>query len=491
MRQSGLLMHITSLPGPEGIGTLGHEAYDFVDFVKKSGCSVWQMLPIGPTGFGDSPYQSPSTFAGNPLIISIELLEEDGLLEKGSLIPGDGGSLVNFEKMNQDKNALLQRSFDQSYSKIKKMVSAFAKENSWVIPFAQYQALCEQYGHFYLWPVKARTYYVDHNKETASLLKSLTDRINFHAYVQYLFDDQWKRLKKYAEEQSIQFFGDMPIYVAPGSADIWQNPRLFQLDEKLEPKRVAGVPPDYFSEDGQLWGNPLYDWPKMREENYEWWISRLNRMKDLFDIVRIDHFIGFANYYSIPADSKTAKIGKWIVDGGKTFFKTVKKKLPELNIIAEDLGEVSDRVKDLLKFVGYPGMKVLLFCFGGDHTNPHRPDNIIENSVVYSGTHDNDTSLGWWNDADENMRKSAQYVLNIENGDHFAWEMVKTAFMSRANMAIVPVQDLLELDNSARMNIPGTVGGRNWRFRLGQGLLTEMEAEKLKKLNEQSGRMHE
>lgn len=466
MRQSGILLHVTSLSGPEGIGTLGKSAFAFVDFLASSGCGVWQMLPVGPTGYGDSPYQSPSTFAGNPLLIDLETLEEQGLLKKGVFSPAQPTQAVDYFIVRRDKEKALEASFSYGYSKVRDEVAAFVAARPFVRPYAEYQALCEHFGWFYAWPLSARVYCADHNEETARLINTLSDRVLYNEYVQYLFDKQWNALKNYAHEHGVRLFGDMPIYVAPGSADVWMNPSLFQLDKELNETRVAGVPPDYFSRDGQLWGNPLYNWRAMRKDGYRWWIDRLRAMGERFDIVRIDHFIGFANYYSIPAGAKNARVGKWVRNRGKTLFKAIKSALPDLSIVAEDLGAVNGRVRRLLKFCGYPGMKVLVFGFSGDDKNQHRPQHIGENSIVYTGTHDNDTVLGWWNRIGEAERACAIRSLNMQAGDEICDAMVRAAFASKARMAVIPIQDLLCLQNDARMNIPGTIGGQNWRYRM-------------------------
>ncbi len=485
MRQSGILLHITSLPGPEGIGTLGDSALSFIDFLADSGCGIWQMLPVGPTGYGNSPYQSPCCFAGDPLLIDLKTLEAQDYLEKGSVRIAPETCRVDYDAVRAEKETMLTRAFSYSFEKIRPQVEAFVHSHPWAEPFAQYQALCEKLGWFYLWPVSARRYQIDKNSETQRILDSMADRIQYHEYAQYLFDEQWKKLKNHAQERGILLFGDMPIYVAPGSADVWMHPQFFQLDSALNPTRVAGVPPDYFSADGQLWGNPLYNWKALRKDNYSWWIQRLMAMAEKFDIVRIDHFIGFANYYSIPSGAKTARIGKWVNNRGKAFFRVVKKELPSLQIIAEDLGAVNARVRRLLRFCGYPGMKVLLFGFSGDDTNAHRPCNIGENCVVYTGTHDNDTALGWWNRIAEPERKCAISSLSMQPGADICDALVRAAFASPAERAIVPIQDLLCLGNEARMNTPGTVGGDNWRFRLFSRQLSETLRARLRLLNRQ------
>ena len=488
MRQSGVLLHITSLPGAEGIGTMGKSAHAFIDFLSESGCGIWQVLPVGPTGYGDSPYQSPSCYAGNPLLIDLQMLEDEGILPPGSLQKHPEAPYVDFPAVIQEKEKLLRLAYQTGYASLKKEVQSFIKTHEWVKPYARYCALQQKFGYFYDWPVFLRRYYKDKNEQAAQVIDSLRNAVSYHAFVQFLFDRQWNMLKKHAEEKNIRLFGDMPIYVAPGSCDIWTNPDLFQLDEDLNPQRVAGVPPDYFSEDGQLWGNPLYDWDKMRLDGYQWWIQRLKGMQERFHIVRIDHFIGFANYYSIPADAKTAKIGEWIPNDGQALFRQIKKQLPDLRIIAEDLGVVSDRVKKLLKYVGYPGMRVLVFGFSGGDDNPHRPQNFRKNCVIYTATHDNDTSLGWWLQASDWEKKTAREILHLKEHSDVALAMVRRVFSSRAETVIVPLQDLLGLDNAARMNTPGTCGGLNWRYRVTGMPFTERLKKKIIRLNKSSRR---
>ena len=489
MRQSGMLVHLTSLAGPEGIGTLGAPAREMIDFLHDAGVGVWQMLPVGPTGYGASPYQSPSTFAGNPLLIDLKSLREEGILPAGVAFEAEPASKVDFDAVEKTKAACLQQAFDASIASLKPEVERFADGKPWVWPYAQYQALVEAHGPFHTWPVALRRYPADHNAETARELETLKDRVLYHAFVQYLFDRQWTALRTYAADKKISLFGDIPIYVAPGSCDVWQNPLYFQVDRDLNPQRVAGVPPDYFSADGQLWGNPLYRWLRLWMHGYDWWIDRLRGIGERFDIIRIDHFIGFANYYSIPADAKNARSGKWVKNSGRLFFRKVRQQLPDLTIIAEDLGVTSGRVKKLLTYTSFPGMKVLVFGLDSDESNPHHPANITENSVAYTGTHDNDTTLGWWRTRDEEVKAAAMKKLGEVDDDTVVWAMLKTAFESPANTAVAPMQDFLNLGTEARMNLPGTVGGGNWRYRMDGASLTDALAEKMRALVRESKRL--
>ncbi len=465
MRESGILLHITSLPSLGGIGTLGACAYRFVDYLRDAGMQIWQMLPIGPTGYGQSPYQSASTFAGNPLLIDCVLLIEQGFLGADSYAPLPDSAQVDFDAVAQQKEMLLRQAFARSYSIYQTEVRSFAAQEKWLTDYALFTALKAHFGgvSWQEWPDEgARLRQAEALEKYRSML---ADEIAYHSFVQFLFYRQWFALKEYANRQGIRFFGDMPIYVALDSVDAWAQPGVFQLDQKRRPVRVAGVPPDYFSADGQLWGNPLYDWKKLRRQKYHWWINRLAAMGRFFDLVRVDHFIGFANFYSIPAGAKTARVGKWVKGPGKGFFRRVKKELPQVNIIAEDLGEVNARVKRLLRYCGYPGMKVLCFAFGGGENNPHLPQHHTQNCVVYTGTHDNDTVLGWWHTASENVKAHARRVLHITDDSQLTDAMIAAALQSVADIAIIPMQDYLRLDGMARMNVPGTVGG-NWGWRM-------------------------
>lgn len=489
MRQSGILLHLTSLPSPGGIGTLGKEAYAFVDFLVESGMSIWQVLPISPTGFGDSPYQSVSTFAGNPLLIDLPTLIKEGLMPKVPLKTfGDTPDSVEYGDLVAGKTLLLKQAFAYSREKIQKELYIFRRRQPWVKDYALFSAIKE---HFNLiswmdWPDE------DIRMRKRAALKHyeelLEDTIAYYTFVQYLFFKQWFALKKYANQRGVKLFGDMPIYTAEDSADVWKNPKVFQLDLKHRPLRVAGVPPDYFSSDGQRWGNPLYDWKYLKETGYKWWLKRLKAMGEIYDMVRVDHFIGFANYYSIPAKEKTARNGVWKLGPGKNFFRVVKKELPHLQIVAEDLGAVTDKVVSLLEFCGYPGMKVLSFAFSGNPADPHLPQNYHENSVVYTGTHDNSTVMGWLKGASERDRHMAFKILGITEQDNFAKAMVRAAMLSGADTCVLPMQDILELPDSARMNIPSTIGGINWRWRMLEGQADTKLAGRLKSLNILAGR---
>lgn len=489
MRRSGILMHISSLPGPGGIGSLGKEAYAFADFLKASGMAVWQVLPLGPTGYGESPYQSSSVFAGNPMLISCAALREAGLVayDDGEEFTPDDPERVDYPAVRESKEKLLRRCFAQSEGKLQKELAAFRRENPWVEDFALFTALKARYGGvmWTKWPDREVR-----RRQPAALercRRELDGEIRYHLFCQYLFFRQWFALKRYCNGLGIRLFGDMPIYVAEDSADTWTHPEAFQLDGEGVPKRVAGVPPDFFSADGQLWGNPLYRWFSLRLHGYGWWVERMAAMAKMYDIVRIDHFIGFANYYSVPQGAPNARTGKWIIGPGKSLFRTLERKIPGLNIVAEDLGCVNDRVRRLLTAVGYPGMRVLSFGFGGGEDNPHLPANYVTNSVVYTGTHDNDTVRGWIDTADDAALAQAKQLLGFDKPEDGPAAFVRAVLASRADTAMIPMQDALGLGGWARMNRPGTIGN-NWLWRMAPGAATPELAQRLRRENEATNR---
>ncbi len=489
MRRSGILMHISSLPGPGGIGSLGKEAYAFADFLKASGMAVWQVLPLGPTGYGESPYQSSSVFAGNPMLISCAALREAGLVayDDGEEFTADDPERVDYPAVRESKEKLLRRCFAQSEGKLQKELAAFRRENPWVEDFALFTALKARYGGvmWTKWPDREVR-----RRQPAALercRRELDGEIRYHLFCQYLFFRQWFALKRYCNGLGIRLFGDMPIYVAEDSADTWTHPEAFQLDGEGVPKRVAGVPPDFFSADGQLWGNPLYRWFSLRLHGYGWWVERMAAMAKMYDIVRIDHFIGFVNYYSVPQGAPNARTGKWIIGPGKSLFRTLEKKIPGLNIVAEDLGCVNDRVRRLLTAVGYPGMRVLSFGFGGGEDNPHLPANYVTNSVVYTGTHDNDTVRGWIDTADDAALAQARQLLGFDKPEDGPAAFVRAVLASRADTAMIPMQDVLGLGGWARMNRPGTIGN-NWLWRMAPGAATPELAQRLRRENEATNR---
>ena len=487
MRKSGVLMHITSLPSRGGVGTLGQAAYDFVDFVRDSGMNIWQMLPVGPTGFAESPYQSASSRAGNPLMIDFDQMIADGLLPEGAYEPLPILGEVDFAVVKEQNTALLRQAFEFSRERVADDVAAFEKTHPWVRDYALFCAIKEQFNliSWMEWPDQD----IRHRKPeaVAKYAAELADSVDFYIFGQYIFFSQWERLHAYAKQNGVELMGDLPIYVAEDSADVWLNPDMFELDDDVRPIRIAGVPPDFFQADGQRWGNPLYNWKRHEETKFSWWIDRLRGLNEMFDIVRIDHFVGFANFYAIPATEPTARSGKYELAPGRKLFRRIKKELPELSIVAEDLGIINRRVRSLLEFCGYPGMKLVQFAFDDNDDNENLPENHPVNSIVYTGTHDNDTTLGWWNSCDEKTKAIARKRLGMADYDtDIVSAMLNALFSSPAETAMVPMQDLLNLDTSARMNYPGTVGG-NWLWRMQPTDLTDI-ARKLRILNRRHNR---
>ncbi len=480
MRTSGILMPVFSLPSKYGIGTLGKAAYDFVDFLKKSGQSHWQILPLGVTGYGDSPYQCFSAYAGNPYFIDLEELVEDKLLtfrEIEALDWGEDNNRVDYSVMYISRYKALRIAYTRFKQNQPEDFDGFIAENSfWLEDYALYSAIKESLGGVSVkdWNDGYKTREPEYIEKAKT---ELSDEIGFHKMLQYLFSKQWFALKKYANENGIGIIGDIPIYVAFDSADVWSEPEQFLLDEKLLPKAVAGCPPDGFCPDGQLWGNPLYDWDYMQNDGFNWWIKRIEYSSKLYDMVRIDHFRAFAAFYSIPYGSKTAANGKWVKGPEKALFEAINKKLGKLNIIAEDLGSIDEPVRKLLQFTGFPGMKVLQFAFGSDSENEYLPHNITDrNCIVYTGTHDNDTAIGYMKEAPKAELEFAKKYLNLGEAQSFNWALIKAAMATPANWSIFQMQDFLGLDNSARINAPSTLGD-NWRWRIDSACLNDWLAK--------------
>ena len=483
MRSCGILMHISSLPSPYGIGTFGAEAEKFADWLKEAGQKYWQVLPIGPTGYGDSPYQPFSSFAGNPLLIDLDELVEHGYLEKKSLDNSDYGadpSYVDFDIVNRHKTALLREAFagftdDVGYT------SFVIEEQDWLDDYALFMALKDKFGGR-PWSDWDDDIKLREPESVKRWTEELKDDIKFYKFVQYIFFRQWDRFHRYCNKNGIQLIGDIPIYVSPDCADVWAQPELFELDEKRVPKRVAGVPPDYFSATGQLWGNPLYNWEEMHKTGYKWWLKRIGKSKESFDMLRIDHFRAFDTYYAIPYGHKTAENGTWEKGPGMELFNAIKNDLGDVNIIAEDLGDIFDSVKELLRDTGFPGMRVLQFGFNPDNTdNDHLPHNYPKNCCAYTGTHDNSTIMQWYREADPKSRAMARRYVKPRLFERFSAACVRVVYASPANLAIIPMQDILGLGANARMNVPSTVGG-NWKWRMLPGRLTASRAEKLRSL---------
>ena len=492
MRTSGVLMPISSLPSPYGIGTMGKDAKKFVDFLEKGGQKYWQILPICPTSYGDSPYQSFSSFAGNPYFIDLDYLCKDKLLTKKECESYDWGKSakkVDYGIMYINRYDLLKKAFARFKKNIPDDYSTFCKkEAEWLDEYTLFMALKDANdGH--AWSQWDEQLKVRNEKAIKEAKEKYADDIEFYKMLQYLFFKQWKALKKYANEKGIEIIGDVPIYVAMDSADVWANPKQFYLDKELNPIEVAGCPPDAFSEDGQLWGNPLFRWDVMKKDNYSWWTKRIKAMASLYDIVRIDHFRGFDSYYAIPAKDDTAKNGKWKEGPGMDLFNVLEKKLGKLPIIVEDLGFLTPSVRKLLNDSGFPGMKVIQFAFDPNGGSAYLPHNYPENSVVYTGTHDNDTTRGWYHSTDKATRDFAKEYMNAQrlDEDDLAWDFIRLAMSSKANLCVTPMQDLLNLDGKARINVPSTLGG-NWTWRMKKDAFTPEIRERCRQMNRLYGR---
>ncbi len=477
MRASGVLMHISSLPGNTGIGTLGKEAYRFVDFLKNSGQTFWQVLPLCPTSYGDSPYQSFSTFAGNPYFIDLDLLCEQKLLKKSDYNKIDWGNnpeKVDYNKLSANRFKVLRKA-NNNFISDEKYIN-FCNENSfWLDDFALYMAIKDSYNGK-PWNEWDKDIVLRNEDVLAKIKTKLKNDIEFYKTVQYFFFSQWEKLKEYANNFGIKIIGDIPIYVAGDSADVWSNPKQFLLDEDCNPIEVAGCPPDAFSDEGQLWGNPLYNWDYMKKDKYSWWKNRIEHLCNMCDVIRIDHFRGFESYYCIPADSETAKIGEWRKGPGIEFFKEIERDLGKKDIIAEDLGYLTPAVKKMLRQSKYPGMKVLQFAFDTDEESDYLLHNFTKNSVAYTGTHDNDTVIGYMTKtAPRKTRKRAREYLRLSRKEGYNWGFIKAVLSSNSDTAIITMQDLLGLGNEARMNFPSTVVN-NWQWRANDDYIsTELE----------------
>ncbi|MBQ7341289.1 MAG: 4-alpha-glucanotransferase [Oscillospiraceae bacterium] len=492
MRKSGILMHITSLPGPYGVGSMGKPSYEFIDFLKKAGQSCWQMLPLTPTGYGDSPYQSCSTFAGNHYLIDLPLLIEQGLLEKEEADRVQWNyteTRVDFGLLYQNRLSVLRLAYGRFTENEK--LDLFCKENSsWLPDFALFMALKEENGGkpWYEWEASLKRRDPDAMWQARQRLK---DEVRFYCFIQYLFDTQWQALRSYAHEAGVEIIGDVPIYVPLDSSDVWSNPELFLLDENLDPIAVAGCPPDAFAEDGQLWGNPLYRWDVHEQDGFGWWIRRLAAAGTRFDVVRIDHFRGLESYWSIPYGDETARNGKWVKGPDIAFTDAIKKALPQVQMIAEDLGFITPEVKALRDASGYPGMKVLEFAFDSREPSDYLPHTYTQNSVCYTGTHDNMTMRQWFETADEAAVKYAAEYMNLRHGENWVWGTIRTAMASVSDLCVVQLQDYLDLGGDARMNFPGTQTGDNWVWRAEAGCLADDLAEKIYDMTRLYGRLKE
>lgn len=502
-RASGILLHPTSLPGPFGIGDLGDDAYRFVDFLAGAGQHLWQMLPLGPTGYGDSPYQCLSAFGGNPMLISPARLVAEGLLDADSLadIPPFPRDRVDFGAVGSFKSSLLRQSFDifreRAGTDLRSEFASFCHCNvSWLDDLALFMALKQAHGlaSFENWEDGIRK----HQAKTVAEWKSkLKQEVAFQQYQQFIFFRQWSALREYCAERAVKLIGDIPIFVALDSASVWAHPEMFFLDDGRRPTLVAGVPPDYFSKTGQLWNNPLYRWDVMARDGYAWWVERFRATLAFVDIVRLDHFRGFAKYWEIPAGNETAEHGRWADGPGADLFEKLSAELGEVPIIAEDLGTITPDVIELRERLGYPGMRVLQFAFiSGNSDDVHLPHNYPSNCVVYTGTHDNNTTLGWFRGeaavttlSEETRRLERERVLKYTGtgGEQINWDLIRLAFMSVADTAIIPLQDILGLGGDSRMNTPGTADC-NWSWRFEDGMLTSDLKAKLADLTVVYGR---
>ena len=481
-RSSGILMPISSLPSEYGIGSFGRSAYDFIDFLHSSGQSWWQLLPIGTAGAGNSPYSSFSTYAGNPNYIDLDVLVEEGLLNASDLektVWGSNLESVDYELINSGRPEVLKKAYLTGKEKYASEIESFRSNNSaWLDDYALYMSAKEYFGGkaWYDWPDAGLRMGNAEAKRSYSLL--LFDSIEFIIFCQYIFFRQWNALRVYAKEKGIGFIGDIPIYVPLDSADVWSEPHFFCLDDEFKPVSVAGCPPDFFNDEGQLWGNPLYDWDAMKNDGYGWWIRRIGHASMLYDIIRIDHFRGLSSYWSVPADSENAINGHWCKGPGMDLVGVLTSWFNDTKFIAEDLGDLTPDVFELLKESGLPGMKVLHFAFDPESDSLYLPHNCGEKSVLYIGTHDNNTTLGWLEDISPEEKEYAADYMRIREGESWCRALIRTGMSCCSELFIMQMQDILELDASARMNTPGIPNG-NWRWRMKPGAADEKLAGEL------------
>ena len=491
-RSSGILMPMSSLPSPYGIGTMGKSAYQFVDFLAAAGQKYWQLLPLGPTSYGDSPYQSFSTFAGNPYYIDLDLLIKDKLLKPSEVRSRDWGSdpaRVDYGKIYESRFAVLRLAFERGAERYAEEIAAFRRENAgWLENYALFMAIKRSQGMiaWTAWPDALRLRREDALRDAREELK---EDVDFFVFVQFLFFRQWDALRAYAREKGIRFIGDVPIYVALDSADIWSEPQFFQLDEENLPTEVAGVPPDPFTEDGQLWGNPLYDWDAMKQDGYGWWIRRIDGAKKLYDVLRIDHFRGFESYWAVPYGDTTAKNGVWKPGPGMSLVGVLNSWFSDLDFIAEDLGYTTPEVQKLLADSGLPGMKILQFAFDTHGNSDYLPHNTVPNSCCYIGTHDNETVQGWLKWADKGSVRFAERYLHITADEGWNWGLIRGGMATASRLFVVQMQDVLGLDRSARMNSPGTASG-NWQWRMLPDAYDRALAKKLRGYTETYRRLN-
>lgn len=491
MRKSGVLMHITSLPGNYGVGTMGKHAYAFVDFLKRGGQSCWQLLPLTPTGYGNSPYQSNSTFAGNPYLIDLELLAEEGLLtwqELDSVRWSDQEDKVDFGALYQNKLGVLRKAFQRQGET--EEFARFRARNDWWLPnYAAYMVLKDHFEGkpWYDWPDDLRN-------RTVSVIDAAVkyagyEGYQFHCFVQYLFYKQWEALRAYAKEKGVSIIGDVPIYVPYDSVDVWADPELFQLDSGLVPTDVAGVPPDAFTADGQLWGNPLYRWEEHKKTGYSWWLRRMAAAGKLYDVVRFDHFRGLESYWAVPYGDPTARNGRWVKGPGMELIRAIQKGLPDLQMIAEDLGYLTEEVLAMRDESGFPGMKILEFAFDSREPSDYLPHTYTANTVCYTGTHDNMTMRQWFDTCTPEALAYAKEYMHLSQEEGLVWGAIRTAMSCVSDLCIIPMQDYLDLGGEARMNFPGTMSDSNWTWRAKDGIITVSLAKKIRRLTALYGRL--
>lgn len=494
-RSSGTLVHPTSFPSKYGMGDLGHEAYRFINFLTESKQSIWQVLPLGPTGYGNSPYASYSAFAGNQYLISLDLISEKGLLSRDELKRAKLPVTVeaDYEGSYKIKDKLFKKAFtrykESASESDKKKLADFKKANQyWLDDYTLFMA-CSIHNKRIPWNQWDRSLAQRKKDALKSAREKFADEIEYLSWLQFEFFGQWHALKSFANSKGIRVIGDIPIFVDHNSSDVWSHPEYFEVDKQGNRKLIAGVPPDYFSETGQLWGNPLYKWDALKKDNFSWWIERFKQMFELYDAIRVDHFRGFDAYWEVSAKEKTAIKGEWVNAPGIELFTTIKKELGELPIIAEDLGVMTPSVEELRDMFNFPGMKILQFAFDSDSTNSFLPHNYPQNCVTYSGTHDNDTTIGWYNTAPAvEQHRAREYTRS--DGGNVQWELIRLGMLSVADQAIFPLQDYMNLDSSHRMNTPGTVGD-NWNWRYTPDMLNNVDLELIKKLVEMSNRAPE
>lgn len=487
MRTSGILLHVSALPSPYGIGTFGKEAYKFVDKLKKANQTYWQILPLGPTSYGDSPYQTFSAFALNPYFIDLDMLISDGLLSKKDIIDSETENFrVDFEKLYHERFVVLRKAFQNFDQTHPDYLNFIQNEKYWLEDYALFMSIkSEQNGRSWIeWPEELRL----RNENVINNFKEiLNTEIEFQYFIQYKAYEQWNKLKKYANHHGIKIIGDMPIYVALDSSDVWTKPHIFQLDERRIPTHVAGVPPDNYSVDGQLWGNPLYRWDVLEENHFDWWIDRVKSNVKLFDMIRIDHFIGFVNYFSIPYTDTTARNGEWKKGPGRKLFDEIKRQLGDLPIIAEDLGAVTDEVRELLRYTNFPGMKLLQFAFDSREESDYIPHLYSKNIVAYTGTHDNPTTKEWFKTLNKSDYKYCLNYINHQKGSKVD-SLIKETLKSIADTAIIPMQDYLNLGAEGRFNLPSTLGNHNWTWRMKKDQFNTKILNKIKSFTHLYGR---